>query len=340
MSRVALGEWKVVAPPGVVPTAIALDIADPALGGHVIRMSPLAPDPQTAEGLLSADLAAWRPNLAGASDLEWVVGFAHDRSAQVVRIEWLDPLATDPLQQMAAITVETSLDSPLGPWQPLGSGTLVRAEDGSMAPLTLEAPVWARFVRFSGLPPASGSHTWELPGAIHILERPTDGTYRSILGQWGAASRDGIRELLVPPDVSVPADTDADDDTAATATPLEPGVIARGRVEIEADVDWYTLTVPAERNQVAIDLIGAPFVGSTVTLQDSTGTDVPLAVRHDAHVHAGKRHRGTRRHVSGPRRAGACFGRIQLRHEWQHGHIPAVRGLGAQGVRRRRDPGP
>ena len=276
MSRVALGEWKVVAPPGIVPTATAIDIAEPALGGHIIRMSPLAPDPQTAEGLLSADLAAWRPNLDGTAALEWVVGFADDRAAQVDRIEWLDPLPTDPLQQMAAISVEMSLDSPLGPWQPMGAGTLVRAEDGSMAPLTLEAPAWARFVRFTGLPPASGAHTWELPGAIHILERPTDGTYRSILGQWGATSRDGIHELLVPPDVAVAADTDADDDTAATATPLEAAVIARGRVEIDTDVDWYTLTVPADRNHVTLDLTGAPFVGATVSMQAGTGADVPL----------------------------------------------------------------
>ena len=224
MSRVALGEWKVIATPGSVPVSGPIDIAEPARGGHVVRISPLAPDPQTAEGLLSADLAAWRPNLGGASAVEWVVAFANDRAAQVERVEWLDPSATDPLQQMAGVSVEVSLDSPLGPWQPLGDGALLRAADGSMEPLTLPAPTWARFIRFTGQPPASGSHTWELPGAIHVLERPTDDTYRSILGQWGATSRDAIHERLVPPDLTIASDTDADDDTAATATPLAPGV--------------------------------------------------------------------------------------------------------------------
>ncbi len=276
MGRVALGEWKVVATPGVVADATPFDLADPALGGHVVRMAPLSPDPATAEGLLSADLTAWRPNLGGATALEWVVGFAEDRAAQVDRVAWLDPAGSDPAQQMTAITVESSLDSPLGPWQPLGAGTLGRVADGTMAPLLLDEPTWARFVRFTGHPPASGSATWELPGALQIRERATDTTYRSILGQWGATSRDGIHELLVPPDVAVVPAVDGDDDTPADATPLEPGVRAVDQVEIDRDLDWYVLTVPTDRNQLTLELGGAPTVGASITMQDSAGADVPL----------------------------------------------------------------
>ena len=225
---VSLGEWKVVATPGFDPDATPRNIADPVRGGHVAWMSPQPDNIQSPQGMLTEDPTLWAPIIPLRRQVDWVVGFRDDRAAQVTRIQWVDPPASNPAIRSSSVDVEVTTGGPLGPWRSLGTWDLTRAPDGSVAPFPLPPDTWARFLRFTMAGPQQTASRWELPSTLRVLERPTDAEYRSILGEWGASSPDGIHEVLVPP-IEPHPDPNAPDpgDTPDAATPLATGQTRR-----------------------------------------------------------------------------------------------------------------
>ena len=277
---VTLGEWKVVASPGVVPTAAPLDIADPVRGGHIVWMEPQPGSPDAAYGLLTEDPTPAKAYLPAGTPIHWVTGFQDDRAAQVTRLEWVDPSGSDPKTRFAAVDVELSTESPLGPWQEVGPWRLDRGPDGSVTPFTFASPTWARYIRVGGQVPAGASTYWEMPSTFRVIERATDRTYRSVVGEWGMSQTVGIYEQLVPPDLTILSDVPDGNDTSASATLLPEATVTHGRVHRGHDVDWYQLTVPAGQNTVSFALGGMPFVRAGLTMTDSTGA--PVEVERDA----------------------------------------------------------
>lgn len=274
---VSLGEWKVVAPPGVRPVAGPVNIADPLRGGHVVWMTPQPDSITSAYGVLSEDPTPWVPIVAVRKPVRWVVGFWNDRAAQVTELQWVDPPASDPASRSSWVDVEISTATPLGPWESLGDWGLDRAADGSVPPFVLPSPRWARFLRFTMPGPQDSTRRWEMPSTLRVLERPTDSEYRSILGEWGASSPAAIYEVLVPPsplttNESVP---DAPDDPQGAA-PIPAGEPARGRVTRNRDVDWYELTVPEGQDTLYLDVRHGPGGGVALSLQDLVGAPVRL----------------------------------------------------------------
>lgn len=277
-----VAEWKVVAAPGVDPAGEPRDIADPALGGHVVTSEPLISElPEVARSMLDADLTRSWTYPPDGGRVTWVVGFLHDRAAQVTELRWEDPIGSDPATRARRVTVEVSTRSPLGPWQELGTWDLARADDGSVSPFALETPTWARYLRFSAPGPRTEGGPWELPGRLSVLERPTDGEYRSIIAEWGQSRPVGPLEL-VQPKVHDPSVDDPDVGEGADARPLEPATTARGRVAIGTDVDEYRIEVPEGQRSIAIEVGGDPVVGVRLQLLAPDGTDVPLAFTTDA----------------------------------------------------------
>ncbi len=272
-----VAEWKVIATPGVDPAHGPRDIADPALGGHVVTSDPLLSEvPEVVQGVLDAEATRqWLYPPAGAP-MTWVVGFLHGRAAQITGLEWVDPDGSDPSARARRVTVEVSTGSPLGPWSSLGTWRLERADDGTVAPFQLDAPTWARYVRLTAPGPRAEGGAWELPGRIGILERPTDDGYRSILAQWGQSRAEGPYELLVP-ETREPTLDDPDVGEGDQARPLEPEVRAAGRVAIGSDVDEYLVDVPDDRHSIRLEVGGEPVVGVRLHLIDLGGAEVPLA---------------------------------------------------------------
>ena len=169
---VSLGEWKVVATPGFTPSPARLDIAEPALGGHVAWMTPQPDSILSAQGMLTEDPTAWRPIIGLRRPIQWVVGFKDDRAARIEELQWVDPPASEPAIRSATADVEVSVASALGPWTPLGTWDLLRADDGTVPPFTLSAPTWARFVRLTMAGPQQMASRWELPSTMRVLESP------------------------------------------------------------------------------------------------------------------------------------------------------------------------
>ena len=142
--EVNLGEWKVIAVPGTPAPVEPLNVADPALGGHVVWMEPQQYDPHYPEGVLTDDGTAQTVALDERAPVAWVVAFREERAAAIAELQWQDPVPSNPDERLRRVAVAVSVDGPAGPWQDVGIWELERTADGSVAPFAFEQPTWAR----------------------------------------------------------------------------------------------------------------------------------------------------------------------------------------------------
>jgi hypothetical protein len=279
---VGIGEWKVVARPGATPEPyLGADIASGALGGHVVLLTPQgSDDPAFPLTLLDEDPARRSMRVDAGTRPSFVLGFHHDRAARISELQWVDPAGSTPEARFAEVEVEVSVDGPLGPWEPLGTWSLDRADDGTITPYVLDEVRWARFLRLTGDPVTEGAYEWEYPATVRVIEQAATDEYRSILGEWGANQPLGIYEALNPPapDALTVADEPDAPDSPAEASPLSAGEAVTGRANIGVDVDWYAVTVPDGQNTLTFDLTGVPVVDVTVEVFDSAQAPVPATL--------------------------------------------------------------
>ena len=277
--RVNLGEFKVVAVPGEHPfDEPGFNLADPARGGHVVWSDPLhAQDART----LTEEAEREVVYLDHVNPNEWVVGFHHERAAQITELQWVQSSDVRPgYRIMSKVQVSISTESPIGPWTPLGTWTLDTVVN-STSTMQLPEPVWARYVRFTNTEPTERSR-WYLPETIRILERPADATYRSILGEWGHYGRSSIYEMLMPPTTTQDQEEADDNDSRDTAQALPLNQPVQGSVLVGEDEDWYRIEVPSGDNRLSLDVQGNPVLRARFGLYDNQGRSVPLEkVQHE-----------------------------------------------------------
>jgi len=293
---ISLGERKVIAEPGFDPDPAGRDLANPALGGHVVSFEPFDDDPDVAAAMLDEATNRTAVEVGEALELELTLGLQDERAALVTEIGWMDPDATNADERVRALDVYASLESPAGPWRFLGSWPLERTADGSVLAFDPESPEWARFLQLRGRIPAEADEI-ELPAKVSVREQATDETYRSIVGEWGDGSPAGPFEALGAAPSMVATADDAGD-TLAEARELEPGSRAVDRVEIGSDIDWFSVTIPPDHDTLELAVEGHPFVGVAVTLVDEAGNEQAMpfriapdgAVRYRAEVEPGARY--------------------------------------------------
>ncbi|MCU0989197.1 MAG: hypothetical protein MUE63_06365 [Xanthomonadales bacterium] len=196
-----LGEWKVVLQPGYdLSDGIGYNLADPALGGHLVWDTPAAsysPDGILEEGKNTADIAT-----RDIERYEYVIGFHENRVAQIRHVEWVNPADMAADKALESVQVAVSTESPVGPWEPIGE--ISPGAGAGPAVLELEGPRWARFVRFTAVPPAE-ARAVSPPSVIRIWEQPSGANYLSILGEWGYGDQRGPFELErgLPPEAQL-----------------------------------------------------------------------------------------------------------------------------------------
>lgn len=266
-----LGEWKVLAVPGFdLSAGSGFNLATRALGGHVVSDSP--PNANHLTSILEPNVRNTGLNyLAAGKSLEYVIGFHHNRAAQIRRINWIYGDVPDN-GRFERVKVSVSTESPLGPWAPIGE--IVTGDPAAASFLELAAPVWARFVRFTSARPED-AYVQYGPLAIEIWERPTDANYQSILAEWGNANRAAgyEREQGLPPRVAVTAADNTSRDRAARMIPDES---VSGQAALAEQERWYRLQMPAESNVVTFNMTGDPTVRTVIRLEDSDGAEIPL----------------------------------------------------------------
>jgi len=272
-SRRMLGEWKVVARPGQNPFPDRrLNLADPELGGHVVRAQPLI-SRSWDDVLLLPGSADTGVRVNAGDTLEWVIGFEHNRAALIDGIEWLDVVDPGNRLTLGEVEVAVSLESPVGPWQPIADWPLDGAAEKR---LNFDAPVWARFVRFKSSPVAERT-TVMVPAAVRIFEQPADDTYRSILGEWGPDGHRAIFESLHPPEPPLPFVL-AEHDRREAAAHIAAGDVVQGHVWLGRHEHWYRLEMPGDRNTLELELAGEPTVRTVLRLENAAGEPVDFRV--------------------------------------------------------------
>jgi len=269
----SLGEFKVIARPGVdISDGKGFNIANPALGGHVVWSRPAITASNWDGDMLLEDGQYDQTRVRAGQALEWVIGFHHGRAAQITRLEWIDSARTTADRKIQKVSVTVSRESPVGPWQPIGDWNLA----GGTAPpvFTFDEPTWARFVKLSVAGPDQ-LKTHALPEVLRIWERATGDEYRSILAEWGFASQAAIYEELHPLRVEKPFEA-AGHDSKDRAASLEFDQLTGGQVVLGKHVHWYKLGVPANDNTLKIAIGGDPTVRTVVHIETSTGKSIPV----------------------------------------------------------------
>lgn len=277
---ISIGEFAVVADPGFVPSFDkGINLADPALGGHVVRISPQQTDPNAFVGMLDADLAtSW--SFAGGADgssISWVIGFGNNRAAQFSKIGWKERDAWNPDSEAVinAVTVEVAVDSLNGPWTTIATWNLRRNENGDARSFTPDAPVWARYIRFTATIDTTYGLYAFMPGQLTVTEAPLSSDYHSAVGAYGSTNKNGPYEVAYPIEYGTLDDPNDAPDDQAQAAELALNETVDGVAQIGADVDWYKVTVPDGDNTLTFDLTGNPQVDVVVRVYDPAGTEVP-----------------------------------------------------------------
>lgn len=277
--RVVLDRWKVLTEPGF---ASGRNLTDPELGGRLITMrlpneTGMRYDFAAPQSPLTEDARPWTVSCRETCEPPaWVVAFHEQRAARIGRIEWVDSPELDSGEQWADAIVFASLDSPVGPWERIGALDLRGTPSGTHT-LSFESPPWARFLRFEI--PEGGSYLQRpLPAVVRVFEQDAAGPYRSILGEWGWGSQDGIYELQNPPRPAA-AGADANDDTLEQATLLVAP--ATGQVQVAVDEDWYRVEIPPESNTLRLTVRGSPTVNVALEARDAAGETLSLTLNRE-----------------------------------------------------------
>ncbi len=271
---VALGEWKVVASPGAAPgTAVGgpVNLADPAKGGEIVTFEPQQNLPDYVASMLQQDKRATRISVPAGTSAEWVIGFQHGRAAQVASLQWIDGPDVIPAERFTGVDVSASLDSPAGPWTPLGHWKLSQGQ----STLTLPVPTWVRYLRMISAVAAKNA-SLAMPDVLRMIERPIDPDYRSAIGEWGHYSRDGVYEWLNPPPAAVTTTNAAANDSVEKSQAITPGTPVLGTVQIGQTAAWYRIDVPAGQNAVVLRMTGQPTVNVRAVFQDAAGKPLPV----------------------------------------------------------------
>lgn len=270
-SGVTLGEWKLILQPGHdLSGGQGFNLANPAYGGHLVWDWP--PAFYSPVAILDSEKTSHPVRTKPGVEVEYVIGFHENRAAQIQRVEWGNVEEVRPAYAFERVVVALSRESNVGPWEAVGElkpGTKV-----GPTVLQFEKPLWARFVKFTGIRQGDSGMA-AAPNVIRIWERPGDDDYRSVLSEWGHASREGYYEQQagLPPEAEITASGHT---SRASAASLDAGQVAAGQVTLAKHAHWYRLRMPADANTLLVTVTGDPTVRTIVQLEDSGGTPVPL----------------------------------------------------------------
>jgi von Willebrand factor type A domain len=269
-SQLNLGELKIIVEPGTdLSNGKGFNLADPALGGHIVWAKPDLGTRSLNTMLTGGDKSmSVRPG--PGQNFEWVVGFQHDRAAELSRLEWVHS-PNDPHEHITHVTLSASLDSPIGPWVTLGEWPLDDASPTHV--FRFEHPVWARFLKFSS-PPVETRRWLQAPATLRVWERPTDDKYRSVMTEWGYASQAAYYEASHALETERPFEP-AGNDSRDKAAALELDTLAGGQVRLGDQTAWYRLNVPDGKNTLSISVGGDPTVRTVVFLENEAGKPIP-----------------------------------------------------------------
>lgn len=262
-TRPRLAELEVIADPAF-SLGEGFDIADRALGGHVVRAAGVGDVVLTGEATVwPASSPVYLPS-DRLEPAEFVLGFLNSRAARVRKIVWHSRTDIPAEERIQQVSVDASPDGALGPWTPLGTLSMGTADEQS---IELASPMWIRALRFTVSTTQPGRVA--MPDRIGVFEAPGP----TILGAWGDLSRSGPFE-----------EQQADNEAAAslflevshdprTPTKLPLGSTAGGTVHRGLSEDWYEVELPEGARAIRAAVPTRTTSSVTLTLVAQNGTE-------------------------------------------------------------------
>ena len=117
------------------------------------------------------------------------------------------------------MSLSVALKSPVGPWTKVGEWDRAVSADEYV----LDAPVWARYVRFSFVGLEDENSRYYVPDTLRIFEQPADDSYSSILGEWGQTSPQAAYEKTLGVALDTSLRSASGNNSRDTAAALEAG---------------------------------------------------------------------------------------------------------------------
>ena len=276
--KITLGEWKVIAKPGTVKLAEALNLGDPKLGGHVVYASQkLSREWDRYILTPKEDISASTYVYAHNSPISFVVGFKNERMAKVQEIVWQEPKRSKKKTRLKEVEVYISTQTPLGPWTKL---PVWHKSDGNESRYRFTQPVWMRYVKFV-LPKVKKEGDYQtLPETLQFIEAPESENYRSILAEWGGTT-DSAYYAYLTRTKKREQHIITGNESAQNAYPLELNSTVKGEVSVaKHQSDWYRIVVPADANALDLTLSNPEAVEVKATLYDANNSIIaPLHVQ-------------------------------------------------------------
>ncbi|MEN1727533.1 MAG: discoidin domain-containing protein, partial [Pseudomonadota bacterium] len=262
-----LGEFKVIAEDGWRHQAEPVNLADPALGGHLVWAEPWIRNGTLDTQLLIRDETSPSLDLRSRTrQADIVLGFEHQRAARIGAIAWHGLSDPGTRQRPSSVTVLAAVDGPTGPWQHVDSV----AWDATSGRLDLPQPTWARYLRFV-FEVEGDTRVIELPDQIEVFEAAGP----SVLGEWGYLSSHGPMEAETPP--AAPSQQGIPShNSRAQALSLAGDTPQPGRALLDQYSSWYRLTVPAGQNQLELTLTGLPSMEGAPRLKNANNETIAL----------------------------------------------------------------
>jgi hypothetical protein len=240
------------------------NLALPWMGGAVVRMSSQS---EHAAYLIDGveTKGGWR-SLGGYLPQEIVFAFAGDREAWIDRVVLVPTEGVDPKFWPRVVTLSVSSETPFDGYSEIGTFEL-EARPGAHA-YPVGRP--ARFLKLRILENGGGNQT--MLREVKIIEGPL-AQRESILFEPAREEADW-RHLVAGRDTTTGPDAELEverNDDPSRANPLPLGRFTRGTIDPLGESDYYAFDIPANTAVLTIDLLGHPYIRTSLTLVDATG---------------------------------------------------------------------
>ena len=280
-SRHGSGELRVLGEPRGQLAERRHDLLDRDLGGHWLYTLPdisslygFQGQRYTHRGVMSERRVRRGQRIRGER-VEMVFAFLQHRAAQLDELRWIENLDWDGLP-VDEVTVYSTLESPVGPWEHQADWSLSRDDEG-VATLALSDAPRMRYLRLvfdePAVPEGERSASWRIPEALQAFEAEALGSGRSILGHWGLDSPRGPLEAQQGGQDQV-REVEDSDSHAESPYALTDRVV--GRVEEPGDTRHYRVSLEAPNNTLALELEEPARDRLVATLRNADGATIPL----------------------------------------------------------------
>ncbi|MBZ0329884.1 VWA domain-containing protein [Halomonas sp. ANAO-440] len=281
-SRHGSGELRVLGEPSGELAERRHDLLDRDLGGHWLYTLPDIDSLYGFQGQrythrgVTGERGVRRGQRISDERIEMVFAFLQHRAARIDELRWIENLDWDGLP-VEEVSVYTSLESPVGPWEHRADWTLERDGEGQ-AILSLPDAPRARYLRLvfdePAVPEDERRASWRIPEALQAFEADALGSGRSVLGHWGLDKPRGPLEVEQGGDGLRVREIEDSDSHAGAPYSLADRVV--GRVDEPGDTRHYRVSLDAPDNTLAFELEEPARDRLVVTLSNADGETVPL----------------------------------------------------------------